>query len=69
MRHILITGANRGIGLAIANRCLNDHTDTRVIFACRSRQKGTAAASALVEKHPEWSDRIVVLEMDTSSDQ
>ena len=25
VRRVLITGANKGIGLAIANRCLADH--------------------------------------------
>jgi len=27
-RRILVTGANKGIGLAVVNRCLQDHADT-----------------------------------------
>ena len=43
VRRILITGANKGIGFAIANRCLQDHSDTHVILGCRSVARGEAA--------------------------
>jgi len=68
IRHILITGANKGIGLAIANRCLHDHADTHVILGCRSTTRGEAAALELSAAKPEWRERVSVLQMDTSSD-
>eukprot|EP01079_Euglenida_sp_SAG-EU17-18_P005711 gene5712-5653_t len=68
MWRILITGANKGIGLAIANRCLQDHDDTHVVMACRSAARGEAALAELCGKHPGWRERLSVLEMDTSSD-
>eukprot|EP00928_Gymnodinium_smaydae_P032180 TRINITY_DN23375_c0_g3_i1.p1 TRINITY_DN23375_c0_g3~~TRINITY_DN23375_c0_g3_i1.p1 ORF type:complete len:308 (-),score=40.88 TRINITY_DN23375_c0_g3_i1:204-1127(-) len=68
VRRILITGANKGIGLAIANRCLQDHSDTHVILACRSTTRGDAAAAELSGRNPGWRDRIRVLQMDTSDD-
>jgi len=68
VRRVLVTGANRGIGKAIVNRCLQDHNDTAVIMACRSAASGEAARAELVADHPEWTERLMVLEMDTSSD-
>lgn len=69
VRRVLITGANKGIGLAIANRCLADHSDTSVVLACRSRERGEAAVAELVAANPDWKDRTFVLQMDTSSDE
>jgi carbonyl reductase 1 len=69
VRRILITGANKGIGLAIANRCLQDHKDTHVILACRSTTRGDSAVAQLSADHPDWKSRVSVLEMDTSSDE
>lgn len=68
VRRILVTGANKGIGLAIVNRCLSDHSDTHVVMGCRSTARGNAAVDALTTAHPEWKDRLMVVEMDTSSD-
>jgi len=68
VRRILITGANKGIGLAIAARCLDDHADTHVVMACRSIARGNAAQEQLAATKPEWKERITVLEMDTASD-
>jgi len=65
---ILITGANKGIGLAIVNRCLQDHSDTYVIMACRSTARGEEAIATITAEKPEWKERLMVLEMDTSSD-
>lgn len=67
-RRILVTGANKGIGLAIVRRCLADHEDTHCILACRSTARGNEAVSSLVAENSSWEDRLIVLEMDTSSD-
>jgi carbonyl reductase 1 len=68
VRRVLITGANKGIGLAIANRCLADHNDTHVILGCRSTSRGDAAAAELGATNPDWKERVTVLQMDTSDD-
>lgn len=68
VRHVLVTGANKGIGLAIANRCLADHTDTHVVLGCRSAQRGGEALDGLVATNPSWKGRLSLLEMDTGSD-
>jgi retinol dehydrogenase-12 len=55
----LITGANTGIGLATA-RTLAARGDDTVYLACRSREKGEAAASAI-------GDNVRVLDLDLAS--
>ena len=62
VRRILITGANKGIGLAIAKRCVADHDDVEVILACRSKARGDAAAASLA------SPRVSVVELDSTSE-
>eukprot|EP00316_Scyphosphaera_apsteinii_P005751 CAMPEP_0119302656 /NCGR_PEP_ID=MMETSP1333-20130426/4219_1 /TAXON_ID=418940 /ORGANISM="Scyphosphaera apsteinii, Strain RCC1455" /LENGTH=273 /DNA_ID=CAMNT_0007305075 /DNA_START=141 /DNA_END=962 /DNA_ORIENTATION=- len=37
-------------------------------MACRSSARGNAAAATLIASNPEWEDRLMVFEMDTSSD-
>lgn len=69
MRTVLVTGANRGIGLAVARRCLTDHDDTHVVLACRDPKRGEDAAASLRAERPGFADRVTVLEMDTSSDE
>jgi len=68
MRHVVITGSNKGIGFALARRCLLNHDDTAVVLACRSAQRGSAAAAKLVAESAAWRGRVSVLEMDTASD-
>lgn len=68
MRRILVTGANKGIGLAIVEAILDRHGDTFVFLGARSLQRGEAARDQLVAAHPEWSERVKVLELDVASD-
>lgn len=68
VRRILVTGSNRGIGLAVVNRCLLDHDNTFIIIACRSIARGMLAVDELCADKPGWKERLMVLEMDTSLD-
>ena len=67
MRRILVTGANKGIGLAITIAILERDADTSVVLGSRSLERGSAALASIVEAHPEWASRLQLLELDVSS--
>ena len=67
-RRILVTGANKGIGLAIAEAILSEHADTFVLLGSRDADRGEAARDQLVAAHPAWRDRVQVVALDVSSD-
>jgi NAD(P)-dependent dehydrogenase (short-subunit alcohol dehydrogenase family) len=68
MRRILVTGANKGIGLAIANAILDQHEDTLVYLGSRDEGRGHAAASSLTKDHPERRTRIEVVGLNVADD-
>jgi NAD(P)-dependent dehydrogenase (short-subunit alcohol dehydrogenase family) len=68
MRRVLVTGANKGIGLAIVADILGQHDDTYVLLGSRSLDRGREALKTLVEQHPTWADRAEVIELDVSND-
>jgi NAD(P)-dependent dehydrogenase (short-subunit alcohol dehydrogenase family) len=69
MRRILVTGANKGIGLAIVTRILAEHEDTQVLLGSRDATRGQSAIDGLCEEHPDWRDRLHLLQIDVSSDE
>lgn len=68
MRRILVTGANKGIGLAIVTAILDQHDDAFVLLGSRDAERGRAARAGLTKAHPAWADRVEVLELDVSRD-
>jgi carbonyl reductase 1 len=69
LRRILVTGANKGIGFAIAERILEEAGDTSVFLGSRDRGRGEAAAKSLHQTTAEAVSRIQVVEIDVSSDE
>lgn len=63
MQNILVTGANRGIGLALTRRLLE--LGERVFAGARD----TSKASALGDLPSDWLARLTVVELDVGSDQ
>jgi carbonyl reductase 1 len=68
MRRILVTGANKGIGFAIAGRILEEAEDTFVFLGSRDPGRGEAAAESLRRPGAGSADRIQVVEIDVASD-
>src|SRR4051794_2079935 len=68
MRRILVTGANKGIGLAIVRGILSEHSDTFVFLGARQRVRGDAALQALCAERPAFEARVLVVELDVTSD-
>ncbi len=69
MHNILVTGANKGIGLAVVEAILREQPRYRVILGSRDLARGKAAREGLVDREPAWSERVEVLKLDVTSDQ
>lgn len=68
MRRILVTGANKGIGLAIVKAILSEHADTLVYLGARDAARGREALTQLAAEQPRWKERIQVIELDVADD-
>ncbi|MDP6978500.1 MAG: SDR family NAD(P)-dependent oxidoreductase [Myxococcota bacterium] len=69
MKSVLVTGANKGIGLAVVEAILREQPGYRVILGSRNSDRGKAAKEALQASDESWPDRIHVLEIDVGSDR
>ena len=69
MRRILVTGANKGIGLAIVTRLLRDFDDTFLFLGSRDLGRGQAAVEQIkTEVGAGVVGRVEVLRLDVTSD-
>ena len=69
MKRILVTGANKGIGLATVENLLQNHPDTFLILGSRDEKRGDETVGLLTSKEPYWSDRLMMLAIDVSNDE
>jgi NAD(P)-dependent dehydrogenase (short-subunit alcohol dehydrogenase family) len=68
MRRIVVTGANKGIGLALVSAILEQAEDTYVYLGARDVDRGEAARAPLVGAHPGWASRLEVVALDVTAD-
>ena len=68
MKRILITGANKGIGLATVAKLLDSYDETFLLLGSRDSKKGQEALNSLVDSQPEWRDRLDLIEIDVGQD-
>ena len=64
-RVVLVTGGNRGIGLAIVRRLLATASDVLVVLTSRSLEKGNEARRLLLAEGAA-QNRVHVLQLDVS---
>ncbi len=68
MKRILITGANKGIGLATVKKLLGSYNDTYVLLGSRDLTRGRQALENLLKGDPEFKDRIYLVQIDVEQD-
>ena len=68
MKRILITGANKGIGLATVRRLLDSYDETHLLLGSRDLKKGQEALNSLVASQPGWKDRLDLIQIDVGQD-
>lgn len=61
----VVTGANSGIGLSLADRLLTENQNIHLCLACRNKGRAEQAKTRLLRRHP--GAEICVLTVDTSS--
>ena len=68
MRRILITGANKGIGLATLKKLLESYSDTYLLLGSRDLARGNQALENLLKGDPEFKDRLYLVQIDVEKD-
>ena len=68
MKRVLITGANKGIGLATVKKLLESYSDTYVLLGSRDFKKGKQAIDNLLKNSPKFKDRINLIQIDVEQD-
>ena len=68
MKRILITGANKGIGLATVKKLLDSYSDTYVLLGSRDLTRGKQALGNLLKGDPEFKDRVYLVQIDVEQD-
>lgn len=66
MNVVLVTGANKGIGLAVVEAILSEYEDTCALLGCRHSGKGNNAREQLLAKNQSWESRVQTLDIDVS---
>lgn len=69
MKRVLITGANKGIGFAIANAVLEADEASFVYLGSRDAARGDEACKKLKGTNAAWADRVEAIRIDVSSDE
>ena len=68
MKRILITGANKGIGLATVKILLESYSDTCVLLGSRDLSRGKQALGSLLKGDPEFKNRVYLVQIDVEQD-
>eukprot|EP00510_Aplanochytrium_minuta_P004092 CAMPEP_0184025262 /NCGR_PEP_ID=MMETSP0954-20121128/12684_1 /TAXON_ID=627963 /ORGANISM="Aplanochytrium sp, Strain PBS07" /LENGTH=296 /DNA_ID=CAMNT_0026308969 /DNA_START=79 /DNA_END=969 /DNA_ORIENTATION=- len=67
-KRVLVTGANKGVGLGIVRKLLAEVPDSYVLIGSRSVGNGDAALKSLISIDPSYKDRAEVVALDVTSD-
>ena len=65
---ILVTGANKGIGLALCQSILSSYPEAIVYLGSRDADRGASAVSSIVSANPETKGRVELLSLDVADE-
>lgn len=68
MQYILVTGGNKGIGLALCKAILKHSDQTFVFLGSRDETRGQTAAEALKAARDDWMERVSFVQLDVTRD-
>ena len=68
VRRVLVTGANKGIGLQICKKVVETVPDAHVLLCSRSAPRGEAAVKAVLASEPTAAGRVEMLQLDVTDD-
>ena len=66
-KHVLVTGGNSGIGLALCKLLIKDHS-CHVYHGSRDTSRGAAALKTILDDVPDKTDKIEMLQIDVGND-
>lgn len=66
MKYVLVTGANKGIGLATVQKILETNPHTHVFLGSRNKDNGMRSARLLGSGTPSIKQRITVVQLDVT---
>ncbi|QFU75936.1 SDR family NAD(P)-dependent oxidoreductase [Halioglobus maricola] len=69
MRNILVTGANKGIGLAVVEESLRRHADVQMLLCSRDPARGEQALATLIQRDASWRDRVSAVTLDVADEE
>lgn len=69
MRSYLVTGANKGQGLALCRRILTEHAEARVFLCSRDVERGENAKALLTAECCDDGSRVDVVRLDVTDDE
>lgn len=66
-RVVAITGANRGLGLGLAQSLATHGSDVKIVLCCRDQFKGRDAINNLVNQHPHLAGRVQFAQLEVGN--
>lgn len=69
IKRILITGANKGIGLASVELALETYPTVHVYLGSRSKERGDQAVQSILDKNETFKGRVECVQIDVSNDE
>jgi len=68
VRRVLVTGANKGIGLQVCKKIVQTVPDAHVLLGSRSSARGAKAVEDVIASEPTAAGRVEMVELDVADE-